>query len=63
MVGGISKGKVAQGVLDKKEADIVLVGRAFQKNPGLVWQFADELGVVINAANQISWAFFGRKKK
>ncbi|KAI0095291.1 hypothetical protein BDY19DRAFT_917155 [Irpex rosettiformis] len=60
VVGGISNGKLAQRVLDNNEADLVLVGRSFQKNPGLVWQFAEDIGVVINVAHQIGWGFFGR---
>jgi 2,4-dienoyl-CoA reductase-like NADH-dependent reductase (Old Yellow Enzyme family) len=63
VVGGISNGKTAQRVLDQNEADIVLVGRAFQKNPGLVWQFAEDLDVSINVAHQIGWGFFGRRQK
>ncbi|OCH92836.1 FMN-linked oxidoreductase [Obba rivulosa] len=59
-VGMIWDGKVAQGVLDKGQADVVFVGRMFQKNPGLVWQFADDLGIDITVAHQIEWGFFGR---
>ncbi|KAF7794910.1 hypothetical protein EIP86_006053 [Pleurotus ostreatoroseus] len=59
-VGGINTGKIAQEVLDKDQADVVFVGRMFQKNPGLVWQFAEDLGVQIKAMTQIEWAFFGR---
>lgn len=33
-VGMITTGKIAQEILDKGQADAVLVGRAFQKNPG-----------------------------
>lgn len=33
-VGMITTGTVAQEILDKGQADAVLVGRAFQKNPG-----------------------------
>jgi hypothetical protein len=39
------------------------VGRAFQKNPGLVWAWAEELGVEIHLPSQIRWAVFGRGKK
>ncbi|KAI0345915.1 FMN-linked oxidoreductase [Trametopsis cervina] len=60
VVGGITSAKIGEEVLEKNEADAVLVGRGFQKNPGLVWQFADELGVVATIANQIAWAVFGR---
>ena len=33
---------------------------ATQKNPGLVWTFADELDVTLELANQIGWGFKGR---
>ncbi len=59
-VGGINNGKLAQRILDEGKADVVFVGRLFQKNPGAVWQFAEDLGVRITAAHQIEWAFFGR---
>ena len=36
-VGSINTGKIAQDVLDKGQADVILVGRQFQKNPGTVW--------------------------
>lgn len=42
-VGGIRDGKIAQEVLDKGQADVVLLGRAFMKNPGVVWKFAEDL--------------------
>ncbi|KAK9244195.1 hypothetical protein V1506DRAFT_523008 [Lipomyces tetrasporus] len=42
--------------------DIVTVGRGFQKNPGLVFAWADELGVTVQMPNQIRWAFAGRGK-
>ncbi|KAF8069077.1 hypothetical protein FPV67DRAFT_1491012 [Lyophyllum atratum] len=62
-VGQITSGQIAQTILDKDQADAVLVGRGFQKNPGLVWTFADDLGVEIRHANQIGWGFVGRAKK
>ncbi|KAG1729289.1 hypothetical protein EDB19DRAFT_1744264 [Suillus lakei] len=52
-VGSITDGKIAQGVLDKGQADVILVGRQFQKNPATVWAFASD-------ANQIGWGFGGR---
>lgn len=61
-VGAISDGHVAQGVLDKGQADVVLVGRGFQKNPGLVWSFAEQLGVEVALAKQIGWGFKGGRK-
>ncbi|KAF9031678.1 FMN-linked oxidoreductase [Hymenopellis radicata] len=60
-VGGINDGHIAQGVLDKGQADAVLVGRAFQRHPGLVWSFAEDLGVEVVLAHQIHWGFRGRR--
>ncbi|KAG0708002.1 hypothetical protein DFH29DRAFT_894579 [Suillus ampliporus] len=59
-VGSITEGKIAQEVLDKGQADVILVGRQFQKNPATVWAFASDLGVAIKLANQIGWGFIGR---
>ncbi|KAE9392148.1 FMN-linked oxidoreductase [Gymnopus androsaceus JB14] len=59
-VGGINSGIQAEKFLQDDVADVCLVGRHFQKNPGLVWSFAEELGIRIYLANQISWGFFGR---
>ncbi|OBZ71413.1 putative NADPH dehydrogenase C23G7.10c [Grifola frondosa] len=59
-VGNITDGHIAQGVLDKGQADVVFVGRQFQKNPGTVWAFAEDLGVDITVAHQIEWGFMGR---
>lgn len=62
-VGTITDGHIAQGVIDKGQADVVLVGRQFLKNPGAVWAFADDLKVEIKAAKQIGWGFTGRARK
>ncbi|KAH9939922.1 FMN-linked oxidoreductase [Amylocystis lapponica] len=59
-VGSINTGRVAQEVLDKEQADVIFAGRMFQKNPGLVWTFAEDLGVTITMAHQIEWPFAGR---
>jgi len=69
-VGTITSGKQAEALLTGKgdekdskgeqELDVTVVGRMFQKNPGLVWKWAEELGVQINVANQIRWGFGGR---
>lgn len=59
-VGIIDSGKLAQNILDEGRADIIVVGRGFQKNPGLVWAWAEELGLEISAANQIRWGFGGK---
>ncbi|KZT66250.1 FMN-linked oxidoreductase [Daedalea quercina L-15889] len=59
-VGTITTGELAQSVLDEGAADAVFVGRHFQKNPGTVWAFAEELGVTITHSHQIEWGFVGR---
>jgi 2,4-dienoyl-CoA reductase-like NADH-dependent reductase (Old Yellow Enzyme family) len=59
-VGGLSSGKVAQDILESNRADVIFVGRQFQKNPGQVWAMADEIGVQLHHANQIGWGFAGR---
>ncbi|OJI98387.1 hypothetical protein ASPVEDRAFT_37828 [Aspergillus versicolor CBS 583.65] len=59
-VGMIDSGHLANTLLEKDGLDIALVGRGFQKNPGLVWTFAEELGVEISMANQIRWGFSSR---
>ncbi|KAG7006304.1 NADPH dehydrogenase afvA [Physcia stellaris] len=58
-VGTIRSGKQANQLLEEGP-DLAIVGRMFQKNPGLVWSFAEELGIQINVANQIRWGFGGR---
>ncbi|KAF1912166.1 hypothetical protein BDU57DRAFT_523569 [Ampelomyces quisqualis] len=62
-VGSITNGRQANGYLEDDNLDLAFVGRMFQKNPGLVWQFADELGVEGRWANQMRWGFGGRGKK
>ena len=63
-VGSITTGTQANDLLegrdDKEPLDLTIVGRMFQKNPALVWAWAEELGVQINVANQIRWGFSGR---
>jgi len=61
-VGSITSGKQANDLLEEG-LDVAIAGRMFQKNPGLVWAWADELGVEVNWANQIRWGFAGRGKK
>ncbi|KAI4863299.1 NADPH dehydrogenase [Hypoxylon rubiginosum] len=72
-VGSITTGALAEKLLvgggggnggkddgDDTPLDVVMVGRLFQKNPGLVWAWAEELGTAIYVANQIGWGFGGR---
>lgn len=57
VVGGIKDGKTANAMLEDGGLDAALVGRYFQKNPAMVWQFAEDLVVDVKVANQIGWAF------
>ncbi|KAK4444728.1 hypothetical protein QBC34DRAFT_359505 [Podospora aff. communis PSN243] len=65
-VGSITGGKQAEELLvggkgeEDEPLDVVMAGRGFQKNPGLVWAWAEELGVKIYVGNQIGWGFDGR---
>lgn len=58
-VGTIRDGVLANELLEAG-LDAIFVGRMFQKNPGLVWTFAEDLEVPINVAHQIGWGFGGR---
>lgn len=62
-VGSIETAELANELLEKEGLDLVIVGRGFQKNPGLVFKWADDLGVQVNMPNQIRWGFGGRGKK
>lgn len=53
-VGAVNDGQLANKLLEEG-LDIVVCGRGFQKNPGLVWTFAEELGIQIQMANQIRY--------
>lgn len=59
-VGGITSGALAQEVLDKGQADVILVGKQFLNDPAATKRFAEELGVEVKLPNQIDWAFNGR---
>lgn len=61
-VGAITGGKQANDLLNDG-LDMIIVGRAFQKNPGLVFSWADELETEVQMPNQIRWGFGGRGKK
>lgn len=54
-VGSILTGRLAQDLVEEGGLDAVLAGRGFLKNPGLVWAWAEDLGVQINLPNQIRW--------
>lgn len=55
-VGMIDNAHLANDLLEKDGLDIVTVGRGFQKNPGLVFAWAEELGVQVQMPNQVSEA-------
>ncbi|KAK0313685.1 NADH-dependent flavin oxidoreductase [Friedmanniomyces endolithicus] len=59
-VGMIESAKLANQLLEEEGLDMVTVGRGFQQNPGLVFQWADDLGQPIQMPNQIRWGVAGR---
>ncbi|KAJ5561711.1 hypothetical protein N7461_000472 [Penicillium sp. DV-2018c] len=59
-VGAITDGRQANKLLDEEGLDVVLVGRGFQKNPGLAWTFAQHVEIELSMANQIRWGFTRR---
>jgi len=63
VVGMVTDAKLANKLLEQDGLDLVDVGRGFQKNPGLVFAWADELGVQVQMPNQIRWGFAGRSAK
>ena len=61
VVGSITSGKQANQLLEEG-LDLAIVGRAFQKSPGLVFAWGEELGHPVCMPNQIRWGFGGRGK-
>ncbi|THZ00328.1 NADH:flavin oxidoreductase/NADH oxidase [Aureobasidium pullulans] len=55
-VGSITSGGQANALLDQG-LDMVMIGRTFLKNAGLVWAFAEDLKVEATMPKQIRWAF------
>ncbi|OQD62925.1 hypothetical protein PENPOL_c010G10622 [Penicillium polonicum] len=56
-VGMINNGNLGEKILNEDDLDVILVGRAFQRDTGLAWQFAKDLDVEIAMAAQIRWGF------
>lgn len=55
--GGIHTGIEANKLLESNCMDILLVGRIYLKNSGIVWQLADELGIQLEQPQQKAWIF------
>ena len=47
----------AEDILQKGWADVIFVCRQFQKNPGLVFAWGDQLSVNVRMPNRIRWTF------
>ncbi|KAF2860551.1 hypothetical protein K470DRAFT_216890, partial [Piedraia hortae CBS 480.64] len=62
-VGVINSAELANRLLEKDGLDAIFVGRGFQMNPGLVFQWAEDLGQPIQLPNQIRWGIVGRGQK
>ncbi|OQD77115.1 hypothetical protein PENDEC_c003G04842 [Penicillium decumbens] len=56
-VGMINNGQLAEKILNEENIDVILVGRAFQRDTGLAWAFAKDLDIEISMAGQIRWGF------
>ncbi|SCU81194.1 LADA_0B11694g1_1 [Lachancea dasiensis] len=50
-------------MIERGDYDIALIGREFLRNPGLVWSWADKLGIRINHALQYGWGFYPNKEQ
>lgn len=61
-VGSIDTAKLGNELLEKDNLDLVIMARAFQKNPGLVFSWADDLGVQVQMPSQIRWGQGSRGK-
>ncbi|CCH44119.1 NADPH dehydrogenase [Wickerhamomyces ciferrii] len=57
-VGKIEEAKFANEIIENGDADIVLVGKGFLKNPALVWKWADDLDVRIKHTTQYEWPYY-----
>lgn len=55
--GGLQDGTTANSLLESNTVDILLIGRVYLKNSGIIWQLADDLGVQLEQAKQKAWIF------
>ncbi len=51
-VGKVIGANFANDILEKTGIDLIFVGRQFLKNPGLVWEWAEELGIKVYQSQQ-----------
>ncbi|EGW35294.1 NADH-dependent flavin oxidoreductase [Spathaspora passalidarum NRRL Y-27907] len=49
--------------IEKGDFDLALVGRGFLRNPGLVWEFADKLGVRSHQSLQYGWGWWPNRQQ
>ncbi|CAK7901902.1 probable NADPH dehydrogenase [[Candida] anglica] len=56
-VGKLNRAELANGLIEEGAFDLALVGVGFLKNPGLVNQWAEDLGVRVHGSRQYGWAF------
>lgn len=59
-VGSINSGRLASKIVEEDGLDLAFVGLGFQRDTGMAWAFAAELGVEISMASQIRWGFSSR---
>ncbi|GAA5903463.1 hypothetical protein JCM6882_006554 [Rhodosporidiobolus microsporus] len=62
-VGLITSAEQAEGVLQQGKADVVTIGRAFLRDPSLVFNWAQDLGVAVSVPVQYQRAFTRMLKK
>ncbi|KAL0078141.1 hypothetical protein J3Q64DRAFT_1757332 [Phycomyces blakesleeanus] len=61
-VGYIHTGKQAEEILEKDEADYILVGREYLRHPTWVMEAGNDLGVDLNFPKQYTWALRRARK-
>ncbi|RCK58836.1 NADPH dehydrogenase afvA [Candida viswanathii] len=49
--------------LEEGAFDLVLIGKGFLRDPGLVWTFADKLNVRLHQALQLGWGFWPNRQQ
>ncbi|RLV96248.1 NADPH dehydrogenase afvA [Spathaspora sp. JA1] len=63
-VGGLHDDPVlVNKLIEQGDFDLALIGRGFLRNPGLVWEFADKLGVRAHQSLQYGWGWWPNKQQ